>query len=127
MSKPGKQPIDQRRNARDREMGRTDTPLGDLGHGRETWKPPAGKQGLSNRPDDDGTETDNNASPLNAEEQQEDGEIERETGVFDQKGGDRSDRGAHSGATGEWSTSGGQNKSEPKNQDEKGMAHPRNR
>ena len=45
----------------------------------------------------------------------------------DQKGGDRSDRAAHSGATGERSTSGGQNKPEPKDQDEKGMGHPRNR
>ena len=45
----------------------------------------------------------------------------------DQRGGDRSDRAAHGGATGERSTSGGQNKSEPKNQDEKGMAHPRNK
>ena len=45
----------------------------------------------------------------------------------DQKGGDRSDRAAHSGATGERSTSGGRNKPEPKNQDEKGMGHPRNR
>ena len=45
----------------------------------------------------------------------------------DQKGGDRSDRAAHSGATGERSTSGGQNKPEPKDQDEKGMGHRRNR
>ena len=45
----------------------------------------------------------------------------------DQKGGDRSDRAAQSGATGERSTSGGKNKPQPKNQDEKGMGHPRNR
>ena len=45
----------------------------------------------------------------------------------DQIGGDRSGRAAHSGATGERSTSGGRNKPEPKNQDEKGMGHPRNR
>ena len=44
-----------------------------------------------------------------------------------QKGGDRSDRAAISGATGERSTSGGRNKPPPKNQDEKGMGHPRNR
>jgi hypothetical protein len=44
-----------------------------------------------------------------------------------QKGGDRSDRAAVSGATGERSTSGGRNKPQPKNQDEKGMGHPRNR
>jgi hypothetical protein len=56
-----------------------------------------------------------------------DGEIKAETQVFDQKGGDRSDRAAHSGATGERSTSGGQNKPEPRNQDEKGMGHLRNR
>ena len=45
----------------------------------------------------------------------------------EQKGGDRSDRAAVSGATGERSSSGGQNKPQPKNQDEKGMGHPRNR
>jgi hypothetical protein len=44
----------------------------------------------------------------------------------DQKGGDRSGRAAHSGATGERGTSGGRNKPEPKDQDEKGMGHPRN-
>ena len=114
-------------NARDREMGRIDAPLGDLGQGRETGKPPASEPGISNRPDDDGTGTDDNASPLNAREQDDDGEFEGETELFDQKGGDRSDRAAHSGATGERSTSGGQNKPEPKNQDEKGMGHPRNR
>ena len=61
-------------NARDREMGRTTEALGDLGNGHETWKPPAGEQGTSNRPDDDGTETDTNPSPLNAPEQQDDPE-----------------------------------------------------
>jgi len=114
-------------NARDREMGRADAPLGDLGHGRETWKPPAGEQGLSNRSDDHGTETDNRASPVNAQEQQDDEELEGETEKLGQKGGDRSNRAAHSGATGEQSTSGGQNKPEPRNQDEKGMGHLRNR
>jgi hypothetical protein len=44
-----------------------------------------------------------------------------------QKGGDRSNRAAASGATGERGTSGGRNKPEPKDQDEKGMGHPRNR
>jgi len=39
-------------NARDREMGRTDEPLGDLGR-KKTWAPPSGQQGLSNRPDDE--------------------------------------------------------------------------
>ena len=42
-------------NARDREMGREGPPLGDLGHGERTWMPPAGEQGISNRPDDAGT------------------------------------------------------------------------
>jgi len=42
-------------NARDREMGREGPPLGDLGHGERTWAPPAGEQGISNRPDDAGT------------------------------------------------------------------------
>jgi len=39
-------------NARDRQMGRADQPLGDLGS-QETWEPPPGEQGLANRPDDD--------------------------------------------------------------------------
>jgi len=39
-------------NARDREMGRTDTPLGDLGD-TKTWEPPKGEQGMSNRPGDE--------------------------------------------------------------------------
>lgn len=125
--KQGSTVDDQPGNARDREMGRTGSPLGDQGQGRETWKPPAGEQGMSNRPDDHGTETDNDASPLNAQEQEDDGDFEGDTEIFDQKGGDRSDRAAHSGATGERSTSGGQNKPEPRNQDEKGMGQPRNR
>lgn len=45
----------------------------------------------------------------------------------DQKGGDRSNRAAVSGATGERSSSGGRNKPQPGDQDEKGMGHPRNR
>jgi len=115
-------------NARDREMGREGEPLGDRGQGNETWKPPAGEQGISNRPDDEGTETDRNAAPLNAEEQGQDGDFDQDgDSGGQQKGGDRSDRAAHSGATGERSTSGGQNKPEPKDQDEKGMGHPRNR
>ena len=44
-----------------------------------------------------------------------------------QKGGDRSNRAAQSGATGERHPGGGQNKPEPRNQDEKGMGRPRNR
>ena len=51
---------------------------------------------------------------------------QRETPHNTQKGGDRSTRAAHSGATGERSASGGENKPEPRNQDEKGMGHPRN-
>ena len=43
------------------------------------------------------------------------------------KGGDKSRRAAVSGATGERSTSGGANKPEPKDQDEKAQASPRNR
>ncbi len=39
-------------NARDREMGRTEEPLGDRGHGNRTWTPPGGEQGISNRPGD---------------------------------------------------------------------------
>jgi hypothetical protein len=48
-------------------------------------------------------------------------------GDNDQKGGDRSNRAAQSGATGERNPAGGQNKPEPKDQDEKGLGHPRNR
>jgi hypothetical protein len=40
-------------NARDREMGREGDSLGDKGRGNKTWTPPAGEQGMSNRPDDD--------------------------------------------------------------------------
>jgi hypothetical protein len=50
-------------------MGRGNEPLGDLGEGRETWTPPAGAQGISNRPDDNGTMTDLNPSPLDEDEQ----------------------------------------------------------
>jgi hypothetical protein len=50
-------------------MGRGHEPLGDLGEGRETWTPPGGKQGISNRPDDNGTMTDLNPSPLDEDEQ----------------------------------------------------------
>ena len=45
----------------------------------------------------------------------------------DQKGGDRSNRAAISGATGERHPGGGQNKPATKDQDEKGMGRPRNR
>lgn len=38
--------------ARDREMGRASEPLGDQGHGQKSWTPPAGEQGISNRPND---------------------------------------------------------------------------
>ena len=118
---------DQPGNARDREMGRTDVPLGDLGRGRETWKPPAGQQGMSNRPDDGGTATDKNASPLNAQEQDDDGEFEREGETVDQKYGDHSNRAADSGPVGERSALGGQTTPQPRDQDEKGMGHRRNR
>jgi hypothetical protein len=75
---------------RDREMGRGDEPLGDLGQGHETWKPPAGQQGISNRPDDDGTLTDRNPSPLAADEQDDDLEddIEDEDDDFEDEDGD---------------------------------------
>ena len=91
-----------------------------LTHGKQPKSP------ISDRPGDDGTESDSHASPLNAQEQHEDGEVEGDTEVFDQKGG-RSNRASHSGATGEQGTSGRRNKPEPRNQDEKGMGHPRNR
>ena len=39
-------------NAREREMGRSDEPAGDLGD-RKTWTPPPGEQGISNRADDE--------------------------------------------------------------------------
>lgn len=45
----------------------------------------------------------------------------------DQKGGDRSNRAAQSGATGERHPGGGQNKPASRDQDEKGMGHRRNR
>ena len=69
----------------------------------------------------------NVGSPLHAPDRPQDGQSEPEVKVVDQKGGDRSNRAAHSGATGERGTSGRQNKPEPKDQDQKGMGRPRNR
>ena len=45
----------------------------------------------------------------------------------EQKGGDRSNKAAQSGASGERHPGGGKNKPATKDQDEKGMGHPRNR
>ena len=42
--------------ARDREMGREAEPLGDRGRGNHTWEPPEGEQGISNRPNDEETD-----------------------------------------------------------------------
>ena len=84
-------------NARDREMGRETEPLGDLGKRHETWKPPAGEQGMSNRPDDDGTNTDNNPSPLNAEEQQDDPKADDDEEVADEGGEEAFDEEEHGG------------------------------
>ena len=50
-----------------------------------------------------------------------------ETGGDRQKGGDRSNRAAQSGATGERHPGGGENKPATKDQDEKAMDRPRNR
>ena len=47
--------------------------------------------------------------------------------VIAEKGGDQSNRAAQSGATGERHPGGGENKPATKDQDEKGMGHPRNR
>ena len=57
--------------ARDREMGREGEPLGDLGQADETWKPPAGEQGLSNRPDDEATSPDRNPASRDTNDEQD--------------------------------------------------------
>jgi hypothetical protein len=171
-------------NARQREMGQADEPLGDLGHGKRTWEPPAGEQGMSNRPDDAGPEeafdddedTGDEIDGEDSEEAEEEvtdqlkagqgqprsrrqnpvaadvsqnvttnprdvgagggsaplGEHGQDSRTWsadenDRQGGDRSNRAAQSGATGERKPLGAKNKPEPKDQDEKGMGHPRNR
>lgn len=110
--------------ARDREMGRDGQPLGDLGEREKTWSPPTGTQGMSNRPDDEGGAA-NGAEPDGDEIDPAD--LDDGTNTPDYvAGGDKSNRAAHSGATGERHPGGGANKPEPKNQDEKGNAGPRN-
>ena len=54
-------------NARDREMGRDAEPLGDRGHGHRTWAPPAGEQGMSNRPGDAAASTDGKGGGIDEE------------------------------------------------------------
>jgi hypothetical protein len=71
-------------NARDREMGRGGEPLGDRGQGRETWVPPPGEQGISNRPaDDDETaadeEDEDDDFEDDDEDEEEDGDDEKAT------------------------------------------------
>ena len=128
------------RTARDREMGRDSEPQGDLGKRGKTWTPPDGTQGISNRPgdedpdaegveaddvegsstDDDDVEVDK-ISTVGPED--DEGRTERSSYVA---GGDKSNRAAVSGATGERHPGGGANRPEPKDQDLKGNARPRN-
>lgn len=91
-------------NADDREAGRDER----VPHrsGEES------SAGNSNAPDDD--------------ESQGEGEDENEEGMDYVAGGDKSNRAARSGATGERQPGGRANKREPKDQDEKGNAGPRN-
>jgi hypothetical protein len=74
--------------ARDREMGRAGGPLGDRGRGNETWTPPQGEQGISNRPDDDEVEpveADSTAGDEDAEfEDDLDDEFEEADGFDDE-------------------------------------------
>jgi hypothetical protein len=63
-------------NARDREMGREGPPLGDLGHGERTWMPPAGEQGISNRPDDAGTSGQRSGTMPQGTKRQNDGQTQ---------------------------------------------------
>lgn len=67
--------------ARDREMGRGGQPLGDRGRGNETWNPPPGEQGISNRPDDEGIEA--NPQGLAGED---DEEFDEEEDEFEDEG-----------------------------------------
>ena len=126
------------RTARDREMGRDSEPQGDLGKRGKTWTPPDGSQGISNRPgdqaptakgikDEEGSSTDGDDAEgdevMFAEPEEQDSGTERSDYVA---GGDKSNRAAVSGATGERHPGGGANKPEPKDQDLKGNARPRN-
>jgi hypothetical protein len=70
--------------ARDREMGRGGEPLGDRGRGNETWTPPAGEQGISNRPDDEAIDT---TRAQGRTSELEDAEFE-ETDEFEEDEGD---------------------------------------
>ena len=112
-------------NARDREMGRDTEPRGDLGQQGKTWAPPAGAQGISNRPGDEGADGDDSAPDLDDDQGENEGEAQGSTTDY-VAGGDKSNRAAHSGATGERHPGGGANKPEPKDQDEKGNAGSRN-
>jgi hypothetical protein len=72
--------------ARDREMGRGGEPLGDRGRGNETWTPPPGEQGISNRPDDEGIDTTSAqglAEDDDAEFEETDDEFEEEGDGFE--------------------------------------------
>ncbi len=73
--------------ARDRDMGRGGEPQGDRGRGNETWTPPPGEQGISNRPDDEDVET---ANPQ-ALAGEDDEEFEETDDEFDDEEGDTFD------------------------------------
>jgi len=83
-------------NARDREMGRAGQPLGDRGQGSHTWDPPAGEQGISNRPDDTAPRDDDGALSADDEDEDDDefdddedaDEEEEETDSEDRSGND---------------------------------------
>jgi hypothetical protein len=62
--------------AREGGAGRDDQPLGDQGQDRKTWTPPAGEQGISNRPDDE--------PPPNSTGEEEEDADEDEDDEFDE-------------------------------------------
>ena len=92
-------------NVGDREMGRDQNVSNQAGDEKAAAAD-------VNRPEDD--------------ESQGEGEDEGEEGTDYVAGGDKSNRAARSGATGERQSGGRANKPEPKDQDEKGNAGPRN-
>jgi len=110
-------------------MGRQEAPLGDLGN-EKTWVPPRGEQGISNRANDEGGDPDNDAVRDDEGRIPESGRGGPRDDIPEQTdyvaGGDKSNRAAQSGATGERHPGGGANKPEPKNQDEKAGAGRRN-
>jgi len=88
------------------------------------------KTGIANRPDDRAKLADVGEAAEQRGREDELADTAEPEGQFPAdtvKGGDQSNRAAHSGATGERHPGGGKNKPDPKDQDIKAQARPRNR